>query len=270
MATPRAEMPSLRNRRVLICRPEPEASRLAGGFQAAGAEVCIFPLVGREPLPETPERRSIILGLDQFSHIIIVSPYAARLLLAEVDTWWPQIPTGIGWYAVGSGTAAVLSEHGLIVRKPSTGWTSEDLLALPSLARIKNDKVLLVRADTGRELIYQTLEARGAHITLLPLYQRFIPDYTDEEVHRAFSEFAPDAVIALSGGTVNNLVALCANSSHNLYDSLLVVPAERVAVQARTAGFKNPCIPGSLADNDIVATVATQLAGRNGGSRTAK
>jgi uroporphyrinogen-III synthase len=270
MVTSPANLTGLRGRRVLICRPEPEASRLAGCFRAAGADVRTFPLVGREPLPDTPERRTTILNLDQFSHIIAVSPYAARLLLEELDTWWPQIPTGIRWYAVGSGTASVLSEHGLSVCKPSVGWTSENLLALPSLAQIENDKVLLARADTGRELIHQTLQARGARITLLPLYQRFIPEYTKNDFYRAFSEFAPEAVIALSGGTVNNLIALCANSSHNLYDSLLIVPAERVARQARTAGFKNPCIPGSLADNDIVATVATQLAGQNGGSRTAK
>jgi uroporphyrinogen-III synthase len=224
-------------------------------------------------MPATPERRTLILNLDQFAHIVTVSPYAARLLMAELDTWWPQIPVGIHWYAVGSGTAAVLSEHaghGLTVHRPTTGWTSEDLLALPSLAQIDNDRVLLVRADTGRELIYKTLEARGARITVLPLYQRFTPEYTDDDLRSAFGEFAPEAVIALSGGTVNNLVALCANNGHNLYDRLLIVPAERVADLARAAGFKHPCIPGSLADDDLVATVATQLTGRNSGSGTAK
>jgi uroporphyrinogen-III synthase len=270
MVTPLSEQPDLKNRRVLICRPDPEASRLAACFQAAGAQVRVFPLVGRRPVPETPQRRTLILNLDQFAHIVTVSPYAARLLLAELDTWWPQIPTGIRWYAVGSGTAAVLAEYGLAVRKPATGWTSEDLLALPSLARIDNDKVLLARADTGRELIYKTLEARGARVTALSLYERFIPDYTASDIRNAFGEFAPEAVVALSGGTVNNLVALCANNSHNLLDSLLIVPAERVADIARAAGFKHPCIPGSLADNDIVATVAMQLTGRNGGSGTAK
>nr|WP_236744009.1 uroporphyrinogen-III synthase [Marinobacter similis] len=113
MATPPAKLPDLQGRHILICRPEPEASRLAQCFREAGAVPRVLSLIEREPLPETPERRTLILSLDHYTHIITVSPYAARLLLDEVDTWWPQIPTGIRWYAVGAGTAAVLAEQGL-------------------------------------------------------------------------------------------------------------------------------------------------------------
>ncbi|MCM0614275.1 uroporphyrinogen-III synthase [Marinobacter sediminum] len=266
MATPRAKVPDLHGRRILICRPEPEASRLANCFRDAGAVARVLPLIEREPLPETPERRTLILDLDHFSHIITVSPYAARLLLEELDTWWPQIPSGIRWYAVGAGTASVLADYGLSTRKPVDGWTSEALLELPSLAQVRGERVLLVRGDNGRELIRQTLKDRGARVTILPLYRRSIPDYSPEEVGGILGDFAPEAIVALSGETLNNLIALCANSGHNLYDRLLIVPAERVAEQARAAGFRNPCTPGSLADNDIVATVAAQLTGRDGGS----
>ncbi|MBZ2170309.1 uroporphyrinogen-III synthase [Marinobacter sp. F4216] len=270
MATPHADSAPLTGRRILICRPEPEASRLAGCFRAAGAETRTLPLIERQPLPETPERRTLILNLDQFTHILVVSPYAARLLLEELDNWWPQLPTGIQWYAVGSGTASVLTKHGISTRKPSNGWTSEALLALPSLARFSGEQVLLVRGEDGRELIRQTLEQRGARVTALALYQRRVPDHTEQEIQSAIKDFAPDAVIALSGETLNNLIALCGNSSHNLHDRLLIVPAARVAEQARAAGFVNPCIPGSLADTDIVASVADQLHGRDGGFGSAK
>ena len=262
--------PDLNGRRVLICRPEPEASRLASRFRAAGADVRILPLIDRQPLPETPERRTLILSLDEYAHIIAVSPFAARLLLDETDTWWPQMPMGIRWYGVGAGTAAVLAEHGLNPQMPPEGWTSEALLALPSLNNLQGERVLLARGETGRELIRETLESRGARVTPLPLYRRFCPDYPPEQVQATLETFAPEAIIVLSGETLNNLIALSANSSHNLYDRLLIVPADRVAEQARAAGFRNPCIPGSLADNDIVATVAAQLAGRDGGSGKAK
>ncbi len=269
MVTPQPE-PDLSGRRILICRPEPEASRLAGRFRLAGADVRTLPLIDRKPLPETPERRTLILGLDEFSHVIAVSPFAARLLLEEVDTWWPQIPMGIRWYGVGAGTAAVFAEHGLSPRKPPEGWTSEALLSLPSLKNLQDERVLLARGDTGRELIRETLENRGARVTPLPLYQRLPLNHPPELIREALVAFAPEAIVALSGETLNNLIALCANTGHNLYDRLLIVPADRVAEKARAAGFRNPCIPGSLADNDIVATVAEQLTGRDGGSGKAK
>lgn len=269
MAT-RPPEPDLSGRRILVCRPEPEASRLARRFRDVGAEVQVLPMIDRQPLPETPERRTLILSLDEFSHVIAVSPYAARLLLDAIDTWWPQIPVGIRWYGVGAGTAAVLAEHGLNPRLPPKGWTSEALLALPSLNHLDGEKVLLARGDTGRELIRETLQARGARVTVLPLYRRLPAEHSPELLRATLKDFAPEAIVALSGETLNNLIALCANYGHNLYDRLLIVPADRVAEQARAAGFQNPCIPGSLADNDIVATVAAQLAGRDGGSGKAK
>jgi uroporphyrinogen-III synthase len=270
MAILRTDPACLAGRRVLICRPEPEASRLARQFEAVGAETHVFPLVGREPLPETPERRTTILSLDEFSHVIAVSPYAARLLLEELDTWWPQLPAGLNWYGVGAGTAKALAEYGLSPRKPDDGWTSEALLKLPSLACLEGERVLVARAEEGRELTRRTLEARGARVTIMPLYRRFCPDYTAAQVHSALDQFAPDAIIALSGETLNNLIALSANCSHNLYDRPVIVPARRIADQARAAGFNAPCIPGGLTDNDIVAAVAEQLAGRDGGSGKAK
>ncbi len=270
MATLRTDSSSLAGRRVLICRPEPEASRLARQFQAAGAQTRVFPLVQREPLAETPERRATLLSLDEFSHVIAVSPYAARLLLEELDTWWPQLPVGINWYGVGAGTARVLAEYGLKPHIPDEGWTSEALLKLPSLAHFDGERVLVARGEEGRELTRQTLEARGARVTIMPLYRRFCPDYSKKQISTALHDFSADAVIALSGETLNNLIALCANCSHNLYDKLVIVPARRIADQAVAAGFNAPCIPGSLADNDIVAAVAEHLTGRDGGSGKAK
>ncbi len=109
MATRLPDPRPLTGRRILICRPEPEASRLAHCFREAGADVRVLPLIGREPLPETPETHTLIQNLDHYSHVIAVSPYAASLFMALADNWWPQLPMGIRWYGVGRGTAAVLT-----------------------------------------------------------------------------------------------------------------------------------------------------------------
>lgn len=270
MATPRPDCRNLAGRRILICRPEPEASRLANGFRDAGAEVRVLPLIAREPLPETPEIRTLIQNLDLYSHVIAVSPYAASLFLALADNWWPQWPSGIQWYGVGSGTAAVLARHGLRPRKPTSGWTSEALLAMPSLQHFRHEKVLLVRGEEGRELIIQTLTERGADVTLLPLYRRHQPRHDKTVIDEALLCFLPEAVVTLSGETLNNFIALSKNSGHNPDKTLLVVPANRVAEQAHQAGLTHTCIPESLADADIVQTVARELDRRTGSAGTTK
>jgi uroporphyrinogen-III synthase len=258
MVTPPPD--ALKGRRVLVCRPRPEAERLAGAFARAGAEVRVLPMLEREPITDDPAIRTQILNIDEFDHVIAVSPYAAGLLVDWLDTWWPQTPSGIVWYGVGAGTAAVLAAHHLDTRQPEHGHTSEALLELPELSRLEHAKVLIVRGEEGRDLLPDTLRARGARVTLLPLYRRFAPDHDEAALRHSITGFDPEVVVTLSGETLNNLISLGNNTGHNLEHCLMVVPVERIADQARKAGLRYTCVPESLADHAIVAAVADQLA----------
>ena len=246
---------ALSGARVLICRPEPEASRLARAFEAVGAAARVLPAIERVPLPETPEARQIILNLDQYQHVVAVSPYATRQLLDRIDNWWPQLPAGIRWYGVGSGTAAAMAEAGLDADHPPAGFTSEALLEQPARQQLNHQKVLLARGEQGRELLRETLEARGAQVTVLPLYRRQLPEHSSDLVTACLDRFQPDVVIALSGETLNNFIALSENSGHNCHDSLLLVPVDRIAQTAREAGFNRVVCASGMADGEIVDQV---------------
>jgi uroporphyrinogen-III synthase len=255
MGIPRRNQAAPDKVRVLICRPEPEASRLASAFRSAGARTRTLPVIERVPIPETPEHRQWVLDLDHYQHVIAVSPYAARQLLDRVDNWWPQFPTGVHWYGVGASTAAVLENAGLTPESPAAGFTSEALLALPSLQQLTHEKVLLARGDQGRELIRETLEQRGASVRVLPLYRRQPATPSTEQLSDSLDRFSPDVIVALSGETLNNFIALSKNSGHNCLKSLLLVPTERVARQARDAGFTRVICASGMADEDIVNRV---------------
>ncbi|WP_404367612.1 uroporphyrinogen-III synthase [Marinobacter sp.] len=259
MATHLPEAP-LKGKRVLVCRPRPEGERLAEHLTQAGARVRLLPLLDREELPETPAQRSLVQNLDLFRHVIAVSPHAARLLLARVDTWWPQLPVGLHWYGVGAGTAAVLESAGLTPGVPAGGFTSEHLLELPGLQLPEGERVLIARGEGGRELIRDTLLQRGADVSELLLYRRQCPAWSADDISSHLDVFAPDAIVVLSGETLNNLIALGKNSDHNLQQRLLVVPVERVAKQARAAGFQFVKTPDSLDDRAIARCIAGHLA----------
>ena len=254
----------LAGRRILICRPQPEAGRLAQAFRAAGAAAEVLPLLERQPLPETPDQRQLIQDLDQFHHIIAVSPYAARLLLERLDTWWPQPPFGLHWYGVGQGTAAVLRQAGLPALCPEEGHNSEALLTLPSLRQLDQQRVLLVRGDNGRELLREQLQSRGGRVSVLALYRRQCPEPARQRLPQLLQTFDPQAVVTLSGETLNNFIALGENSDHTLYQRLLVVPVQRVADQAARAGFRKLCVPDALGDEEVVAAVARCLSATDG------
>ncbi|TBW58205.1 uroporphyrinogen-III synthase [Marinobacter halodurans] len=254
MATRSTDRP-LAGRRILICRPQPEADRLAGRLQDEGAQTYCLPLLERRPLPETPERRTRFQELDLYQHVIAVSPGAARLFLEQAEDWWPQWPVGLHWYGVGSGTADVLAQAGLVVTIPPDGFTSEHLLALETLRRPSGERVLIAKGRGGRELLGQTLAERGARVDNLELYERVCPDHDPDTVRAALKDFDPDAVIVLSGETLNNLIALGENTDQALKSRTLLVPVDRVAQTAREQGFTRVCIPEQLTPEGLIASL---------------
>lgn len=225
---------------------------MARRLELEGAQTRVLPLLQRRPLPDTPEKRTLIMGLDLYQHVIAVSPGAAREFIDYAENWWPQWPVGLNWYGVGSGTADVLREAGLTVTAPSDGYTSEHLLALPQLAAPAGERVLIAKGIGGRELLGQTLEERRARVDNLELYERTCPEHAPETLDSALNGFDPDAIIVLSGETLNNLIALGKNTGHKLEHRNLLVPVDRVAEAARLAGFERVHIPEQITPEGLI------------------
>ena len=160
--------------RVLITKPASQQAPWQSALSAAGWDPVSLPLLALEDLPETTEQRATWLDLDHFQGVVLISPHAALRCAAALDQYWPQPPVCIHWLAPGPGTANALSaEQPLIqVIYPDHGHTSEDLLALPETQTVEGQRWLLVAGEGGREVISETLEARGARITRLALYRR--------------------------------------------------------------------------------------------------
>lgn len=257
MATPSAKPQQLVGQRLLICRPEPECHELAASLEALGATCHCLPLLERQPIADNPQRRAMIQELDNFQHIIAVSPGAARAFIAYAEDWWPQWPAGINWYGVGAGTGATITRAGLTATIPPDGHTSEHLLALPELSAPIGERVLIVKGEGGRDVLGPTLAARGARTDAMILYRRTCPDYPSTVMTRALCEFDPHAIVVLSVETLNNLTRLGENSDHEMKKRLLLVPAERVEREARAAGFSRICVAETLTPDGFAQCLPT-------------
>ena len=91
---------------LLLTRAEPDNQRLASALAALGVSTRSLPLLSIEPQPESPDQRELMLDIDRYNAVIVVSPVAARLGVERLDAYWPQMPVGIDWFAVGHGTGA--------------------------------------------------------------------------------------------------------------------------------------------------------------------
>lgn len=227
---------------VLILRPGERGEILAETLQQRGFSVERLDTLRLEPLLEDAELRSLWLDFDQFRKVIVISPFAAHCLEQALDRYWPQLPVGIDYYCVGRGTADILHQQlGVRVRVPEAKHnedTSEALLALPSLQRVEQQKVLIVAGEGGRDLLADTLRARGARVTRANVYQRHYQPPDPSGIARLESGNF-QALIVTSGEQLQHLAKWCNQAALN---QPLIVSSRRLATLAAELGFRAPTV----------------------------
>ncbi|WP_192037124.1 uroporphyrinogen-III synthase [Halomonas sp. YLGW01] len=253
--------------RVLITRPGERARSLAASIEAIGAVPEPLEVMRLEALPETPEQRGVWLDIDQFRRVVVVSPFAAECLAEALDRYWPQLPVGVDFYAVGAATAAILQERlGVRVHVPvrnevgarhasgaqAQGDTSEALLALPSLQVLNEQKVLVVAGEGGRPLLAETLAARGARLTRLAVYRRLLltPEASMQQ-RLASGDYA--ALVVSSGEILEHLAGWCQPAALN---QPLIVSSQRLVTLAGSLGFARCRAAAGATPDALAAEVA--------------
>ncbi|KES23545.1 MULTISPECIES: uroporphyrinogen-III synthase [Pseudomonas] len=227
--------------RLLLTRPQDECAALAASLAEHGVASASLPLLAIEPLEETPEQRSLLLDLDRYCAVVVVSKPAARLGVERIDRYWPQPPARQDWFAVGAATAAILDDYGLRVHHPENGDDSEALLALPALARalqVPGPRALILRGEGGREFLAERLRGQGVAVDYLELYRRVLPGYPAGELARRVRDEALNGLVVSSGQGLEHLLRVAGEDWPRLAGLPLFVPSPRVAELARDAGAR--------------------------------
>nr|WP_232244782.1 uroporphyrinogen-III synthase [Pseudomonas citronellolis] len=226
---------------MLLTRPQDECAALAASLAEHGVASASLPLLAIEPLEETPEQRSLLLDLDRYCAVVVVSKPAARLGVERIDRYWPQPPARQDWFAVGAATAAILDDYGLRVHHPENGDDSEALLALPALARalqVPGPRALILRGEGGREFLAERLRGQGVAVDYLELYRRVLPGYPAGELARRVRDEALNGLVVSSGQGLEHLLRVAGEDWPRLAGLPLFVPSPRVAELARDAGAR--------------------------------
>lgn len=228
--------------RVLITRPAADSAVLAALLAEHQIHSSSLPLLDIEALPETPAQRSLILNLDRYCAVIVVSKTAATLGLERVDQYWPQPLAEQQWFSVGAGTGRILADYGLSVSWPEQGDDSEALLALPSFIdtlNIDSPRVLIMRADVGRDFLSEQLKQRGAQVDFLPLYRRRLPVYPNGTLLKQIQQEQLNALAVSSEQGLRHLIESAGDAWPQLTSLALFVPSPRVAKIAQEQGAQH-------------------------------
>lgn len=228
--------------RVLISRPDGQADALIAQLRAAGHRPVWVPALVITPLPLSDADRRRLLDLDLYHAVFFVSANAAQQGLTAMADLWPQWPLGVHWLAVGEATAAVIRAAGLDPVVPTWGFNSEAVLALPCLAEVADKRILICRADTGRDWLAARLRERGAQVDVVPLYRR--------DANPAFAWPADTASVM-----VTSVDGWRAMASKVPAQATVIAAGERVAEQVRGDHRGTVITASSAHDADMVAAL---------------
>lgn len=260
---------SLQQLRVLITRPEAQADNWQQLLTAAGAATLRVPLLRIAPIEADQKQafqaiKNIVMDVWRYQHGIFVSQNAARIGLDWLEQYWPQMPVGLRFYAVGSATGDYLRQAGYTATVASGSMNSEALLELWPEEDMTGQRVVIFRGRGGRPLMADTLRQRGAQVDFCELYERQFPAGGVPETLAAHHwGQAGDLVSVHSGETLTNWHAIVVASGQPDWKQLpLLVPGERVAELAQQQGFSCVITAENASDACMLATLQQWVASR--------
>lgn len=221
--------------KVLIVRPQPSARELCDALCNIGVVANYCPVVSfQQSLPP-------LHTLDHLSRsevIIAVSQpavhYTDQILAKQNQSW----PISAQYLAVGRKTATFLhSCTDLTVRSPKSEDT-EGLLALLATYDLKGKKISILRGESGREMLYESLQQTGADVVYVESYQRQWLSFDGASQVIQWQLDGLDTLIVTSFEQLKFFAQQIPTQSKNWLHSLqLMVPSERVAKLASQLGF---------------------------------
>jgi len=239
--------------RIVVTRPRDQAVQLAQRIEQAGGIPLLFPLLDIAPVQDVRVLHEQIARLPMFDLAIFVSPNAVRYGIAAIRSVG-ALPPLLKIATVGQGSARALHEAGITnVIAPAERFDSEGLLALPELQAVSGWHVMIFRGDGGRELLGDTLKARGATVEYAACYQRSKP----QQDVGAMVNAIPDAITVTSSEALGYLwQMLDGKSQAALRDTPLFVPHARIAELAHHQGWRKVLLAGSGDDGLLSALIA--------------
>lgn len=226
---------------VLITRPAQQQAELLAAIESRGGNAVGLPLIEIRELQDDSalsKLKNQIQNLDNYALLIFVSTNAVKYGAEWICNYWPQFPVGVTVVAIGPTTGQMLSKELLCeVVSSKSGMTSEDLLLLPQLNHVSDQRIGIFRGRGGRELLADTLQSRGGIVDYLEVYERHSIAYQPSEFVQRISDESVNVLTVSSAESLDILIENCGDNKDQVSLIPLISPSERVAERARQAGF---------------------------------
>ena len=250
-------------RPVIITRPVAQAELFAQRVSELGRKALVFPLLEIRPLEDQEPLKATIADLKSYALVAFVGPNAIDAAFKHLSFWPHEVAIAL----MGEGSRRALARHGLtegnarifMPLNPERS-DSETLLEALDCEALRGKKALIIRGDTGRELLADALRSAGVIVTQVAAYRRSAPALNEaaQEQLTQLLETQNDWIVT-SSEALRNLRQMVANVSGEtgvakLQRQRLLVSHFRIAENAQMLGFINVIYTGS-GDEHLLAAI---------------
>jgi uroporphyrinogen III methyltransferase / synthase len=239
-------------KRIVVTRPREQAAELIEQIEAMGAEAVEAPMIRVVPPDDYGPldaacRDVAMFDLIVFSSVNAVDSFVQRLLASPHDL---RELKGVTLCSVGPATAARLTRHGIKTDLTPPEYRAESLVRAISETRdVRGLRILLPRADIGRETVADELRHQGAQVTEVVAYRTVSAEVDREgepDIYRMLLERRIDVVTFTSASAVRYFVkGLGAEQAADLLRTTLVASIGPVTAEAAAGCHIQTTIMGS-------------------------
>lgn len=250
-----------------MTRPQHQAEALCQLLEQEGFSVVRLPLLEIKPIKLTDDAFQIFNGKPA-DWIFFISVNAVNFALSGNNGKIREYCLQARVAAVGEATANALKQAGIVVSAlPEQGFNSEALLATPALQQLQDQRCVIVRGVGGRELLAETLRARGAEVEYFNVYERQQPVMEPLKLTGLLQEKLLDVITITSAEALQNLVAQVpiGRGQNQLLNIPLVVISDRLRLIASMLGFKRIAVSDGVSDKAVLKTIINLVSGEYSG-----
>lgn len=244
---------TLAGRHVVITRPAGQAEHLATLLVEQGAHPVFFPVLTIRDCADITPVLDAAIALDTYDLAVFVSPNAIEKALDIIlprRAWPAHVPA----VALGKMSEQALMRRGVThVISPPLRFDSEALLELPELVAVAGKRIIIFRGETGRELLGETLIARGAEVHHVACYRRLASKADPGPLLKRWEAGTLDAVTLTSSEGLRYFFEMIGHLGQAwLKKTPVFVTHQRIALQASALGLQQ-IIPTAPGDDGLLA-----------------
>jgi len=167
----------LLGKRILVTRSRAQAGELAKLLEQEGAEVVEVPTIEIKPPRSWKALDQAIRRIAGYDWIVFTSVNGVAAFFERMKKQGADVRAlkGVRLAVVGPSTARAIAERGIAVDCVAKEFQAEGLLKALSRHKLAGKRVLVCRAQEGREVLIEGLKKLKARVTLVEAYRSLMP-----------------------------------------------------------------------------------------------